>query len=125
MSDLKLTPTRLFEGAWEGAITTSRPNPDKPNIAVTHLDRRVDGVELVRPPQADYWALRVPVPREALSDGVQTFVIRDLDDDTVLGSFAFIAGEVMGDDIRAQVNLLREELDMLKAAFRRHCLETM
>ena len=125
MSDLKLTPTRMFEGVWEGVITAASPMPDKPNIAVTHLDRRVDGVEVVRPENAAGWVLRVTVPRAAISDGVQTFVVRDLADDTVLGSFALIAGEALGDDIRAEVNLLREELDMLKAAFRRHCLETM
>jgi hypothetical protein len=31
----------------------------------------------------------------------------------------------MEDDLRAEVDLLRAELDMLKRAFRRHCLETM
>jgi hypothetical protein len=30
----------------------------------------------------------------------------------------------MEDDLRAEVDLLRAELDMLKRAFRRHCLET-
>ena len=35
-----------------------------------------------------------------------------------------ITGEPLGDDIRAEVELLRAELDMLKRAFRRHCLET-
>ena len=42
----------------------------------------------------------------------------------VLGSFTLIAGEALGDDLRAEVSLLRAELDMLKRAFRRHCLET-
>jgi len=42
-----------------------------------------------------------------------------------LGSFTVIAGEALGDDIRAEMDLLRAELDMLKRAFRRHCLETM
>ena len=35
-----------------------------------------------------------------------------------------IAGEAVSDDLRAEVELLRAELDMLKRAFRRHCLET-
>jgi outer membrane protein assembly factor BamA len=35
-----------------------------------------------------------------------------------------IAGEALGDDIRVEVELLRDELDMLKRAFRRHCVET-
>ncbi|MDR9485256.1 MAG: hypothetical protein RI566_08785 [Sediminimonas sp.] len=124
MSDLRVTATRLFEGVWEAMITTSDPTSEAPNIGVTHLDRRVEGVEVMRSADAKHWALRVPVPREAISDGVQTFVVRDLNDDAVLGSFTIIAGEALADDIRAEVNLLREELDMLKSAFRRHCLET-
>jgi hypothetical protein len=42
----------------------------------------------------------------------------------VLEKFTLIAGDVLGDDIRAEVDLLRAELDMLKRAFRRHCVET-
>jgi hypothetical protein len=36
-----------------------------------------------------------------------------------------MAGEVLSDDFRSEVSLLRAELDLLKRAFRRHCLETM
>ena len=36
-----------------------------------------------------------------------------------------LAGEALAHDIRAEIDLLRAELDMLKRAFRRHCLETM
>ena len=68
--------------------------------------------------------LRVPIPAELLSDGVQTFLIRDTDSGETLESFSILAGEALADDIRAEVELLREELDMLKRAFRRHCLET-
>jgi len=42
-----------------------------------------------------------------------------------LGHFTIITGVAMEDDIRAEMDLLRAELDMLKRAFRRHCLETM
>ena len=65
------------------------------------------------------------MPQEAICDGVQTFAIREAASDEVLGSFTLIAGEALGDDLRAEVSLLRAELDMLKRAFRRHCLETM
>ena len=41
-----------------------------------------------------------------------------------LDSISIITGEVLSDDIRAEMNLLRAELDMLKKAFRRHCIET-
>jgi hypothetical protein len=42
-----------------------------------------------------------------------------------LGDFAIIAGDAAGEDIRAEMSLLRAELDMLKRSFRRHCRETV
>jgi hypothetical protein len=66
----------------------------------------------------------VPIPISAIADGVQVFVITDGIHDKTLGQFTLIAGEVLGDDIRSEVELLRAELDMLKRAFRRHCVET-
>jgi len=56
---------------------------------------------------------------------VQTFLIRDRKTGDTLNSFALLSGDALSYDIRAEVILLREELDMLKRAFRRHCLETM
>lgn len=41
-----------------------------------------------------------------------------------LGDFSIIAGDAAGEDIRAEMALLRAELDMLKRSFRRHCRET-
>jgi hypothetical protein len=56
---------------------------------------------------------------------VQTFLITDADSDEMLDTITLISGEVLADDIRAELDLLRAELDMLKRAFRRHCVETM
>lgn len=64
------------------------------------------------------------MPKEAICDGVQSFAIREAASDAMLGSFTLIAGEALDHDLRAEVSLLRAELDMLKRAFRRHCLET-
>ena len=71
------------------------------------------------------WDVAIPIPAEAVADGVHTFVISDEVDDARLGDFTLIAGESVADDLRAEMELLRAELDMLKRAFRRHCLETM
>jgi hypothetical protein len=123
MSDLKLPKTRLFEGVWEGFLTSS--GHAQPDLEVTHLNDPVLGLELTEDRENGHWVVRVPVPVSALSDGVQTFLIRDKVSGEVLESFSILAGEALGDDIRAEVNLLREELDMLKRAFRRHCVESM
>ena len=96
----------------------------QPQLEVTHLNEPVLGLEITEDRENGHWVVRVPVPLETLSDGIQTFLIRDKRDGDVLESFSVLAGEALGDDLRAEVSLLREELDMLKRAFRRHCVET-
>jgi hypothetical protein len=122
MSDLKLNKTRLFEGVWEGVLSGEADGA--PEIEVTHLQEPVAGVEVILRPEGD-WVVRVPIPAEKISDGVQTFVIRDRRSGDTLDSFTLLAGDALSFDIRAEMALLREELDLLKRAFRRHCLETM
>ena len=125
MSDVTLTKTRLFEGVWEGVLTHEGTGNFQPDIEVTHLQKPVSGVEVVEKPDEKLWVVRVPIPAELISDGVQTFLIQDKRSGDTLDSFALMSGEALSYDIRAEVTLLREELDMLKRAFRRHCLETM
>lgn len=123
MSNLKVTKTRLFQGVWEGVVTGTTSGK-RPPIAVTHLEQPVPGADLTEAANGG-WHLRIPIPREALSDGIHTFLIRNAETGETLDSFAILAGEALADDIRAEMDLLREELDLLKRAFRRHCLETM
>jgi len=125
MSDVTLTKTRLFEGVWEGVLTYGGTGNFQPQIEVTHLQTPVGGVEVTEKPEENLWVVRVPIPAEMIADGVQTFLIRDKRSGETLNSFALLSGEALSYDIRAEVILLREELDMLKRAFRRHCLETM
>lgn len=124
MSDLTLTKTRVFEGVWEGQLTREGEDDTQPDIEVTHLSQPIAGVEVIEDAAGGSWAVRVPIPAEMISDGVQTFVIRDRRHDVTLDSFALMAGEALNHDMRAEMALLREELDLLKRAFRRHCLET-
>ncbi|MCZ4352569.1 hypothetical protein O4H61_08590 [Roseovarius aestuarii] len=125
MSDLILTKTRLFEGVWEGQLTYEGEGNYQPEIEVTHLEKPIDGVEVIQQKSPGNWVVRVPIPANVITDGVQTFLIRDKRADMTLDSFTLMSGDALGYDIRAEMALLREELDMLKRAFRRHCLETM
>ncbi|WP_137702546.1 hypothetical protein [Marimonas lutisalis] len=124
MSDLTLTKTRMKEGVWEGLLRRDGEDGAPPQIVVTLDEQTIPGIEVI-PDQQGGWGLRVPVPLEAIGDGVQTFLIREKDTADKLGAFTLIAGEAIEDDIRAEMDLLRAELDMLKRAFRRHCLESM
>ncbi len=120
MTTLTLTPTKMRHGIWQGVIQQS--GSGVPQINVHHLGNEVPDVQVV---EGDgEWLLQVPIPSDAIADGVQVFVITDKTDGEKLGHFTLIAGEALGDDIRVEMELLRAELDMLKRAFRRHCVET-
>jgi len=125
MSELTLTKTRLFEGVWEGALKSSDATAQKPDINVTYLGEPVADVAIDQTDEQGLWHLRFPIPKESLSDGIQTVVITDKSTDERLDTVSFISGESLAGDLRAEIDLLRAELDMLKRAFRRHCVETM
>jgi hypothetical protein len=126
MSDaIELTKLRLVEGVWHGALKHHGSNDWQPNIEVTHLDFAVDDVVVKEDRVEEHWLVSVPIPAGRISDGVQTFVIRDRRAEDVLASFSIVAGDALAEDIRAELSLVRAELDMLKRAFRRHCVETL
>ena len=122
MTTLILTPMKMRHGIWQGVI--QQTGTGVPQIKVTHLDNDVPDVQVTEQGEDGQWLVQVPIPAEAIADGIQVFVITDATDGEKLGDFTLIAGEALGDDIRSEVALLREELDMLKRAFRRHCVET-
>ncbi|WP_296422778.1 hypothetical protein [Yoonia sp.] len=121
MTQWTLTKTRLFAGLWEGELIGA--GADEPQLTVTHLGAVVDGLRLEHDTAHDVWRVTVPVPVDMIRDGVQTFVIAD-GKGHALASFALLSGEALAEDIRAEVELLRSELDLLKGAFRRHCRDT-
>ena len=122
MSEPTLTATRLFEGVWEGVLTGYSETPE---IVATHLGAPLEDVTVTQDGDTASWLVQMPVPASALSDGLQTIVITDKRTGATLNSFTILAGRDLDDDIRSEVALLRAELDMLKKAFRRHCVETM
>jgi hypothetical protein len=125
MSTLTLTTTRLLEGEWEGVLTATGVDDNyQPEIEVTHLGKPVENVSVTENRDQGFWQLCVPVPVSALSDGVHSFLISDKRTGEKLNSFSILAGDPVRDDIRSELDLLRAELDMLKKAFRRHCVET-
>jgi hypothetical protein len=120
--DITLTQTRIRAGTWEGILTGPTLAPQ---LEVLHLGVPLIGVEANEiPGKAGEWAVQVPIPLQALTEGVQTFVIRDVRNGETLAHFTVITGVAMDDDLRAEIDLLRAELDLLKRAFRRHCVET-
>lgn len=120
MSELTLTKTKLQAAVWEGVLTGVKDDT-APDLRLRHLDQDLDGLSIEQ--EDGTWYVRARLPRASISDGVHVFLIVD-NAGTTLADFTFIAGEALADDIRAEMELLREELDLLKRAFRRHCSET-
>ncbi len=121
MSEMTLTRMRLAEGVWEGLLSAQASVA--PRLLLRHRDELVGEPETVEAGEGGRWLVRFRLPVERLSDGVQTFTIEDANTGDALAHETIFAGEVIDDDIRAEVSLLRAELDMLKRAFRRHCSE--
>ena len=121
MADMTLTKTRIQAGVYEGVLS---------GVADPKLQALIEGQPVetlsVTPEQdgSGNWSVRLAIPHEALTDGVQTFVITDTETGDTLDSFTIVTGEPLDDDLRGEIDLLRAELDMLKKAFRRHCVET-
>lgn len=125
MSELTLTRMRLAEGVWEGIL--SGRVASVPRLLVRHCDELVGEAETVvadeSSAEAASWLVRFQLPVDRLSDGAQTFVIEDATTGDVLAHETVFAGTFVEDDIRAEMSLLRAELDLLKRAFRRHCAD--
>lgn len=124
MSEMTLTKIRFRNGKWEGVLEGASRSGARPDLKLSLMDRACEGLELREGERDGVWDIVVTVPSEAVGDGVQTFVIADGATDEKLADFTLIGGEPTGDDLLAEVSLLRAELDMLKRAFRRHCVET-
>ena len=125
MTALSLSQSRIREGAWEAVVAAEDTAAPTPRFIVTHLDKPLGYAEVVaRPTAPGTWAVRFAIPPGTLSDGVQSFLVTEATSGDKIADFAILAGEALGDDIRAEIALVRAELDMLKHAFRRHCVET-
>ena len=122
MSVLTVTKKSLTNGIWEGEVSDV-PEGVTPGIDVRLNERKRDDITLT-PVGDGTWSLRIPIPPEAINDGIQTFLIHEAATGDQLAHFAILSGEVLADTMRAEMDLLRAELDLLKRDFRRHCVET-
>lgn len=118
MSDWILTPVRLEAGVWEGVLEGAAPGPV---LEARHQGRLLPAPEVTGADGAR--TVRLRLPPEVITEGVQTILVTDAATDTVLATITLVAGEALSHDIRAEVDLLRAELDLLKRAFRRRVAE--
>ncbi|WP_227285660.1 MULTISPECIES: hypothetical protein [Paracoccaceae] len=116
-----LTRTRLHGGRYEGVLTA----PDMPPvIEAVHMERVIGTADIGSGDGKNRFHVGFDLPGAVLSDGVQVVSLRSAADGEVLDRITLMAGTPLDEDLRAEIALLRAELDLLKRAFRRHCTET-
>lgn len=120
MSKPHFINNRIVSGVWEG--TLAHAGKSAPELVATHEGHRLDGLTVHAGASDDLWLVALPIPATLINDGVQTVLVQDTAGHTI-DSFAILAGEVLAQDLRAEIALLRAELNMLKQSFRQHCSE--
>lgn len=118
---MQLINAHIKAGIWQGDLVGM--GETAPDLRITHLGKALQDIAMTYETANDVWRITVPIPSDLINDGVQTFVVSD-GFGKALGSFAIICGEPLSDDLRAEISLLRGELELLQKAFRKHCAET-
>lgn len=114
MSGLSVIGTALVDGVWYGqAAGVSEP----PDITAWHGDTALGAPEM-RAEGEGQWALKLDLPVAVLTEGVQVIALRDGEGRT-LETVNILAGRALEGDLRAEVAMLRAELDLVKRALRR------
>jgi hypothetical protein len=118
---MTLTQTRIANGIWEGVLTGAGGTEA---VEAVHQGLRLEGLTVsALPGEAKSHLVQLPIPAAVLSEGVQTVLFKAGGE--VIASFTLVAGVPLEEDLRAEISLLRAELDLLKKAFRRHVAGTV
>lgn len=107
----------LRAGVWHGTLEGAAPA----RIYVSLLGQPAAEAALT-PAGANRWSVAAPLPPEFLNDGVHTLLMMAEGGGGAavqLGKISVMAGEVLAEDLGAEIALLRAEVDMLKSELRR------
>jgi hypothetical protein len=118
---LTLTRSRVAGGVWEGILSGAKG--EAPVVEAMVDGQSIAGLELARlPGKPARFAVRLPIPASVITEGVRTIHLQS--GGVVLAEITLILGERADDDTRAELALLRAELDLLRRAFQRHVRES-
>lgn len=113
----------LKGGIWSGMLTADTAPA---RVLLAHLGQAVAEAELR--PEGDGWQVRVPVPADILSDGRHSLILLARpaggaseagNRDVRLDRLDLIAGAALDEDLAAEIQALRAEMELLKREFRR------
>ena len=120
MTDYNIINSQIRNGIWEAELVGGSDAP--PAFTISHQDQAIEGIAWTKDASRDVWRVKAPIPPAMINDGLQTLVVCD-DRGNMLTSFSLLAGDALAGDLRAEIELLRSELEILKKAFRAHCAE--
>ncbi|MEM8629874.1 MAG: hypothetical protein AAGF74_01430 [Pseudomonadota bacterium] len=119
---LSIGEARVSQGVWRAVLRG--PEGKTPRLVATCLGRELSAPVIVEAGEAPgFWHAQLALPMALLEEGMRTVLITQEGESEVLAHFAVMAGAPFDSDLKAEVDLLRAELDLLKRAFRRHCSE--
>ena len=124
MTDDALVRVRLQAGQYQAVLTSTNAAMAE-GIEAVH-EGKVVAIAILTPDagKPGNWQVSLDLPAQVIGDGVQVIALRAVATGSVLDRITLMAGSPLDEDIRAEIALLRDELEMLKRAFRRHCAET-
>ncbi|MEM9755259.1 MAG: hypothetical protein AAF914_04660 [Pseudomonadota bacterium] len=111
----------LKAGRYEAVLDTR--GGQAPVIELVHQERVVAVAEVAEGADGRH-RVGVDLPAALMSDGVHVVAVRSAADGTVFDRITLLMGSELDGDFRSEIALLRDELELLKRAFRRHCAET-
>lgn len=122
MSTVALTRVCMKNGVWEGVLTWSRQQP--PELRLLHQNNQAGEIKVAKTDQANRWFVSFRIPIDRLGDGVQTFIVEDATTGEPLTFESVVVGRHAEADLRAEIDVLKAELDLLKRSFRSHCAQS-
>ena len=123
--DFTLTRSRIRNGQYEGVLAANGRHRTVPEIVLKLLGAEIGTAKLsANATDGGKWIVEAKIPAQAIGDGAQTVLFCARDTGEVLDTLVVVAGEALQEDVRAELSMLRAELELLKTAFRQHCAET-
>lgn len=121
MTDAVLTRVRFQGGRYEALLDAPAPS----GLEAVHQGKIVAVAQLSADDSLPgRYRVILDLPATVLGAGVQVITLRATGSGQMLDRITLLSGDPLDEDIRAELALLRDELEMLKHAFRRHCADT-
>jgi len=116
MAKAQIVNSRLQAGQWKADLLGH--GSTAPDLVVVFGNQTQPPIDQTYEPARDIWHLHLPLPAGMVTDGIHTCLLQTTAGETLF-QLTLSAGEVLADDLRAQIGLLRAELELLKSAFRK------